>query len=259
MATFLRDKELANITVTEELIRQLITVIVSRQENYRPQSDNDTPILYYVIRFDEKGYKVFDQDGLLQHFNNAEKIERLIITLETPESIATNRNVGTCVEIRLDSKNQCFLVTTSNDNDWMDSTFTALQEILNKFKNKNGIARSSIFDLVVQIVGISTGFILSLWATIKISPSLTIENAFIICFLFILLIFSNIWGHINNVLLSYIHSLFPKIQFRREGKDKVNWIMQSLVAGVAIATTLWAIGKVLTFLSDFIKMIAPNL
>jgi hypothetical protein len=49
-------------------------------------------------------------------------------------------------------------------------------------------------QLLIQILGVFVGFLISLWVASKISPSLSIENAFLISFFLVLLNFSNLWS-----------------------------------------------------------------
>ena len=86
------------------------------------------------------------------------------------------------------------------------------------------------------------GFIISLWGASKIAPNLTIENAFLISFALVLMVFSNLWSYINQRLKNVVYAAFPKIRFRRPNKDKFLWIRQALIGGVVVAATIYLIG-----------------
>jgi DNA-binding transcriptional MerR regulator len=88
----------------------------------------------FTIRFDGKGYRVYTLEDLLLHFQQAKEVERIIFSLETGQSILTNRNTGTVMELRLDQKNpnSCTVLVTSDDRDWVDASFAAIQDILSK-------------------------------------------------------------------------------------------------------------------------------
>lgn len=60
------------------------------------------------------------------------------------------------MELTLDEKNPsgCYLMTTSDDRDWVDASFSTVQGILDKCKNKNGLIRTAWTRLVVQIIGV---------------------------------------------------------------------------------------------------------
>ena len=86
--------------------------------------------------------------------------------------------------------------------------------------------------------------------------NLTIENAFIITFLFALLIFSNTWGYINNIVLNYVYRVFPNIQFYRPDKDRTNWFIQAIIGGVAATLAAYIIGGLFTYIGEFLHGIS---
>lgn len=259
MAKFLRDIRLSNIKINEELLIQLSEVFSARasllKSNEGIQENEENKIfLTFILRFDDKGYRFFTAPELIQYFRRAKEIERLIITVETGISLRSNRAVGDHLELRLDKidNNNNLLSVTSDDSDWVDSSFSAVQEVLTKCKTRNGWARSAWSALGIQILGVVGGFGLSLWAASKISQKLTIENAFIITFLFAFLIFSNVWGYINNLILKYFYKIFPSIQFYRPDKDKINWLMQAIIGGIAAAFAFYLLGQLFAYIGDFL-------
>lgn len=88
-----------------------------------------------------------------------------------------------------------------------------------------------------------------------VSPKLTIQNAFVITFFFALLIFSNAWGYINTIILERFHHIFPNIQFYRPDKDRINWLMQALIAGIVTAFMLYVFSHLFTYIGDFLVQI----
>ena len=169
MAQFLRDARIANLTVNRDALIQLSLVFESPYQTLNIQpSETEHKFFFYVIRFDNKGYRVFTIDELLQYFDHAKVIERVVMTVETGTSISTNRNIGAHLELRLDEidPNLCYLSVTSDDRDWVDASFSAVHETLTKFKNKNSWARSDWMLLLIQLGGVFLGFVLSLWAAV---------------------------------------------------------------------------------------------
>ena len=117
--------------------------------------------------------------------------------------------------------------------------------------------RTAWTRFMVQIVGVAIGFIISFWAAVKISPMLAIENSFIICFLFSLLIFSNIWTHLNERINYFINNQFPNLKFYRPDKDRMHWVSQAIIGGMAFAITWCVLNEAFIFigriLSGFLK------
>lgn len=251
MAKFLRDEYLKNITITEQmldLIDEFLTereTITNEELEKSKAQDNQYLILNYIIRFDNRGYKLNDFSDVKKYYAQATNVERIIITLDSTESVNTNRLYGTHYEIRLDSKdpNNTYIQVSSDDGDAVDSVFCGLMEIVKKCNNHNGKIRNTWSQLLVQIFGVATGFVMSLIAGLKIAPYVKVENSFVITFLFAFLIFSNAWGFINQQLLRYIDYSFPNVKFSRQGKSSLHWLSQALVGGIVVAFTLLIISN----------------
>jgi len=261
MAQFLRDAHFSNIKITEDVLVQLTEVFANRArsliDSTAEQEEDKKPFLTFIIRFDGKGYRLFNLDELLRHFRRASAVERIIITIETPISLRSNRLVGEHLEIRfdkLDEKNS-YISVTADDSDWVDASYSSVQEVTNKHKTKNGWARSGWSTLTIQLLGVISGFALSLWAASRISPSLTIQSSFVITFFFALLLFSNAWGYINTIVLARIHRIFPNIQFYRPDKDRINWVLQGLIVGISTAFMLYIFGLLFTYIGQYISEI----
>jgi hypothetical protein len=260
MAQFLRDAHITNTKITEDTLHQLTEVIANRAQpliDAATDDDDKKPFLTFIIRFDGKGYRLFSLDELIRHFKRASTVERMIITIETPASLRSNRLVGEHLEIRLDAQEEknCYISVTSDDSDWVDASYSAVMDVVNKHKTRNGIARSAWSTLTIQLLGVISGFALSLWAASLISPNLSIENPFVITFFFAFLIFSNAWGYINNIVLAHVHRIFPNIQFYRPDKDRINWLMQALIGGAATALMLYVFGWVFSYIGEFLSAI----
>lgn len=260
MAQFLRDAHITNTKVTEDMLHQLTEVFANRAQpliDAAGAEEDRKPFLTFIIRFDGKGYRLFSLDELVRHFKRARQVERIIITVETTSSLRSNRLVGEHLEIRFDDQEEknCYISVTSDDSDWVDASYSSVMDIVNKHKTRNGIARSGWSTLTIQLFGVIAGFGLSLWAASRISPSLSIENAFVIAFFFALLIFSNAWSYINGIVLARVHKMFPNIQFYRPDKDRINWLMQALIGGVATAFMLYIFGLVFSYIGEFLSAI----
>lgn len=242
MAHFLRDQHITNVTITEDALKQINELFESRIDSFNaviPKDDNmdKKAFLSYIIRYDQKGYRIYSCKDLLKYFHQAKEVERILFRFETGDSIRLGRDFGAVMELTFDKNNtnNCNLVVTSDDKDWVDVSFSAVQDILVKFKNRSGLARTLWTKWVVQIIGISAGFLISLCVAAKISPKLAIENSFVICFFFILLIFSNIWSSLN-----FIDKYFPSLKFYRPDIDRVDFWKQAIV-NVVIGIVLLAI------------------
>jgi hypothetical protein len=265
MAHFLRDQQITNSTVDEDSLRQIAASLENRKQALNahiPPTDvsGKEGLLSYVIRFDNKGYRLFSIEEVLRYFHQAKEVERIVFNIDTGESLASNRSVGTYLELQLDTKepNRCYVVVTSNEGDWVDASISAIQDVIVKCKNKNGWVRTAWTQLTVQVIGVALGFILSLWISAKIAPKLAIQNSFVITFLFMLLMFSNVWMFLSQRILFFVNGLFPNINFCRPRKDRMHWLMKTIVGGLALAVGLYAIGWLAFLLGDVLHGLVPK-
>ena len=124
MAHFLRDKRVSNLRIPEQGLRQIYAVFEDRARVLSASVSDDRPqgkaILSCIIRFDNKGYRVFSLVDLLSHFQQGKTIERVIFTIDTGETLQSNRQLGTYVELRLDiDQSACLLAVASDDRNWV--------------------------------------------------------------------------------------------------------------------------------------------
>jgi hypothetical protein len=264
---FLRDENVSNLSIDEEALTLISDELLARANvinELLPDKDKghkqqqQQQIVTYIIRFDNKGYRLYQIDDVLKHYRVAQKVERIIVTMESIESIHSNRMTGTHLEVRFDVNNNgnCSVSVSAENSDWVESSYSTVSELLSKLKTKSGLIRNGWTPFLVQITGIIIGFILSLWAALQISPHLTIESAFVVSFLFAFLVFSNIWTYLNQQILNLVSYFFPNIRFERKGKEKLHWLAQTVIGGVVVAVALYFInllfGYVGSVLGEFI-------
>jgi hypothetical protein len=256
MTQFLRDERIESLTITKDALEQINHAFSSRiasiPESISAESTLKKSLLTYVIRFDNKGYRVFSIEDLISHFVAAKNVERIIFTLESEEALKNGRQFGTAMELRLDCKDHgnCFVTASSDNSDWVDASFTTAVDTVKKFKNKNYLAQSAWSMLVIQVFGTLIGFFVSIWGATKISPSFKIENAFLISFLLVLFLYSNIWSLINARLISLVVLAFPNIKFIRQSKDDLHWLFQTIIGGIIVAITLYFLGAIFVYLGS---------
>lgn len=254
---YLRDEQIENITINTELLSQMHKELLRLSQSIPEYDANvDAEIsnvhLVYTIRFDQKGYRVFAIDELLSYFNQAQEVERIIVQIETKESLTTNRAIGSFLDLRLDKNLASFLTTSSDDETWMKDAFSSIRDILFKNKNKSGYVRNSWVELLIQMFGVLIGFALSLWGATKIAPSLSIENSFLISFLLILLIFSNLWTQIGIRLKWILNYAFPAINFLRTDRDRLHWLTQAVIGGIVGAVTLYLLSGIFSYMGKIL-------
>lgn len=238
---FHRDKQVLSIEVDEGRLRQLIQVfedfLATMTAGMTPEQAAAEWSLSYILRFDEKGYRVFSRAEVLELFEHANVVERLIIALDSRKSVETGRNLGTWVELKLDAvaQNNCWLNVTADTKGNMDAAYQALDDALASAKTRFGMLRSAPARFGIQLFWVVLVFVLSVWGGSLIATHLAIENAFPIAFLFVFLLFSNAWTFLQPWVLRNIDSLFPNIYFKRDGHQRWIWLWQGLVVAAIFA------------------------
>ena len=257
MALFLRDEVLKNLKIDEVAIRELDDALRASNgnmpENLEQEDKGQRGIIHYVIRFDNKGYRVFSVDDLLKYFHKAKNVERIIFTAESGTSIRTGRQVGSFIELALDCQDpsRCQLSLSSDKDYWVNSSFSNIKDILAGYRNRNGWARSMWSQLIIQLIAVFVTFLGSLGAAVAFSPRVPVENAFFLIFLFVFLVFSNLWGYLNQRLLVLIDVVFPNMRFYRPNRDRLHWLFQNLIGGVVVLIVGSVILFVLKLLFDY--------
>ncbi|EHK4786516.1 hypothetical protein [Vibrio parahaemolyticus] len=261
MGTFLRDQHIKNVSVNEGLLQQINDFLSDRERSTNEVLEEkgavqeDFLLLNYVIRFDNRGYKLSDFSDVKKYYLQASKVERIVYTLDSNRAVFSNKQQGTSIELRFDSNdpNNTYLQISSDDGDLVDSVFCGLLEVIKKYQNHNGKIRNAWTQLLIQILGVGLGFVASLLIALKVYPFVKIENAFVITFLFTFLIFSNAWGYINQQLLNLVNRLFPNIRFIRAGRYRWTWVWQSLVGGLIVAFALLIINGILDWVINILR------
>ena len=255
MAKFLRDEQLSNITITREAIMQIVEVLATHgltMPEYDANVPNDQQDVYifYTIRFDQKGYQVGNMTQLLSYFEQATDVERIIFELASGDSRGTTRVSGSYLDLTLQKDNQVhsFLTVSSDNEGWVTAAFADVKEVLTRHKNRHAFVRNEWSDLIIQVAGVAVGFAFSIWAASEIAPSLKVENAFVISFIIVLILFSNLWTPIKQRIDRVIYSAFPVIKFYRPRTNYLNLIIQAVV--VTIVSTLVVLS--VTAIVDFV-------
>jgi hypothetical protein len=261
MSQFLRDEYLKNLNLDDKAlikIKEDLDIISDRSNkglNLENQEEFKKRYLIasYIIRFDNKGFRLFDFSKVLKYFDDAHRIERVIFILETGQSLLTNRLSGDSIEIRFDSKdaNNCILLVQSDDDNWVDSNFLKLKERINRYKNRNFIIRNRWTPIIIQLSGVTVGFLVSLWVAIKISPKLQIENSLAFAFVIAFLIFSNLWTFLLSAIRRCLDFYWPNVSFKRI--KGIHWLIRAFISTALISIFLFLLNKIFFQIAVMLK------
>lgn len=266
MPNFLRDQLVTNISISEDGLRQLGALFEERAEVLRKLKhaaggEEDPVFVTYVIRFDEKGYRFFSVDDAVSRVSSAIYVERVVFRLETGSSMRSNEVIGEVMEVRLDSKDtvQSYFKIMSDNGEWVEASFAALQCLFKKFRNGNGLVRNAWTLLFIQLLDVVVGFVLSLYAATNIAPRLAVVNSFEFSFIFMLLMFSNVWTYLNGLILRLVNWTFPNIRFVRKDRERFHWAVRVLLEAALGGFVLYMFAQMGSFVIQAINaLIVPG-
>ncbi len=264
MSQYLRDQFLKNLSLSEEALTKINNEILELAEQVNRNLDaNSTDenvrkkilISSYVIRFDNKGFRLFSFDTVIKHFRDARRVERFIFILESVESIRSNKIFGKSLELWFDAREttNCKLIVQDDDVNWVGAVFCKLNERLDKYKNYNFVIQNRWVPFAVQLLGVMTGFIFSLWIAIKISPKLAIDNSLAFSFVIAFLLFSNIWTLLYEGILRCLKYFWPNISFKEQGS--LHWLIKALISSAFVGTFFFVLNRIFSYVSQLVKSI----
>jgi hypothetical protein len=185
-----------------------------------------------MIRFDEKGYIVYNLDEVHSYYDHAHEVERLSLAIETLASRDSNRKFGPYLELTLDKNLGNYIVVSSDDREWVEAAFSAFDEVMTKSAAWYRPIRTVWTELVIQITGVGSIFLMSVVAAKQLSPKLIVENSFLLAFLFAFLLAANIWTFVQRQVHAGLLAVFPNVQFVRSGREHLHWVLQAVVSAV---------------------------
>lgn len=201
-----------------------------------------------MIRFDEKGYNVYNLNEVHSYYEQAREVERLILTIESSQSLVSNRKFGPYLELTLDKNLGNYIVVSSDDREWVEAAFSAFDEVLTKSAAWYRPIRTLWTELVIQVTGVGSIFLMSVVVAKQLAPKLVVENSFLIAFLFAFLLAANIWTFVQRQVHVGLFTVFPNVQFVRSGREHLHWVLQAVVSAViggVVAYVLSEMGAVL--------------
>jgi len=255
MSQFLRDEILKNLSITEEAIKRINDDFIEITNQFAQISNGEKLSISYVIRFDNKGFRLFDFNSVMKYFQEAHRVERFIFILESKKSIDSFKGHGKSIELNFYSTepNKCSLVVQDDSSDWVDAVFWKIKERLRQYKNNNFIVRNRWIPFIVQLIGVIIGFIVSLLVAIKLSPKLDIENPLAFSFVIAFLIYSNCWVFIYDAILKILNYFWPNISFK-ESKN-IHWLVRALISAAFVGGVVYLFGRLFTYLVALFKTI----
>lgn len=264
MATYLRDQHVENLSFDSAALTQLNHVFQERYNTLVAQLLAEAPQvpagqqqippawMTYIIRFDNKGYRVFSIAELLQYFNQARNVERLIFTVESTDALSSNRARGAYLELCVDGNDpqRCLLVSSSDNKDWAEGSFVAVHEVLTKFKTKYCVARTNLTRFAIQLLFVILNFTASFAVAFQLAPNMKIESAFLLAVIFALVLFGNVWGYGSQLLFASIGRAFPNIEFLRPAKAHLHWVYQAIIGSTMFAIVVCIFGWSVSFMTS---------
>jgi hypothetical protein len=250
---FYRDQRVGSLTIDETLIERLFNAFQGMHNQVVAAIPAGQPNEWFftvIIRFDGKGFRLLHLAEVLEYFKSAKTVERVVFTVENGPSMRSNRMFGSHAELRLDAGNpdNCVAQVMADTKASMDLAFNAIEEALVTAKNAHWFMRSSPVRIFVQLLGIVLGFAVSLWGASKLGSKLNVDGAFLFAFLFVFIVFSNLWGYFHTWMLGVIDRVFPNVYFKRGNAQRWSWLWQNVLATALFAIFLVIASRLVSYI-----------
>lgn len=214
---------------------------------------DDALLIDYVIRFDNKGFKVFDFSTLLRHYREAGGVEKIYFGLSSLKSKRTNQQFGKSIEVCVNAFNdqECKLIVQDDDLTWVDSNFLITKEIIGRFKNFYWLIRSDWTRVIVHFLGLVITLSGSWFLAGQFFPISVSASSFYFSFALFLILFSNISTFVYPAVLKIIDHLFPNIVFLEKRKMFYYQLLTALVSAVFLYVCAVSFNKVIYLIGKF--------
>lgn len=249
MGNFLIDEILDSYTITDKALRRIDKELQEIVTQYN--KDNHNAKIYYLIKFDRKGYIVDNIETLLQYFEDAQEINT--IYLEVTETTDWHREQIISLKFNNDSSDTSVFTVTNNQKEWTEATFYRLKNIISKYKNKSYIFRDWKFEALLQISAVLILFIGSLYLAQKTYVFLSVDHPFLIAFVGWLLLFSNLWTYTMLNIRALIKKFYPFISFK-ENRTKT-YLFRIFWTIILAPFFIWALSILSQYLQNILSVL----
>jgi len=236
MGNYLKDSFVPFITIKGDDLENLNSDLeeIVKNANLR-LPDGGLATLSYVLRYDGMGIVRTDFEEIKRCFEIAKNVERIIFQVTSPKNYL---NLGKNIEIFLDRDQQikCVLRVTDDDEAWVDTTYKRLSSRLNQYKNRNWVAHSNVVGLLIQLFGVLAGLLGCLLAANAMAPLFKFQHSFLVLFIGLLLMFSNLWAYILVLLGKIRIHIWPFISFK---KKPIGILGQAIIAAIISLGMAW--------------------
>lgn len=248
MPGFLREVLIHDVVIDDDSIRELDRIFQARvaQHNAEVTDDDRKLVFWYIVRFDNRGYRALNAEDAWAFYKGAHKVEGVVFHAESPLAKKTGGVLGTQLDICLDSTGNRIsgLSVAADQRDWVESTFGEFEVVLRRRQDLvTKLVRGPTSSVLVQISGLVLGVLLSLWAATLSAPFLTgLDYPRVVAFGFWFIVFSNLWGTCQAALMTWIYRLFPNVRFATSSEPWPHKLLREGARASGIAVGLWVLG-----------------
>lgn len=266
MSQYLRDERLRNISLPPSALRTLHLLILELVGKHNapimkehPTTDaqyaNGALMWKYIIRFDGKGFQLFDFDEVLSYLAGAKHIERVCIFVEIAKFGGGSIPRGKHIEVKLDAQqpDNCVLIVQDDDKTWTEASFLRIREELIRHTNSSGWVRNNTVDTICQLAVVGTMFLVCIGAAVGLAPHLKLVYAPMFVFLASFLFFSHLWNVIMGALYWTRDRVFPNIAFNEI--ERLHWLLETLLGAAALYFVAIGLTRLVGYVSGLLGQI----
>ncbi|UCQ18721.1 hypothetical protein DCF79_04660 [Edwardsiella tarda] len=259
MANYSRNKSIDSLSISSGALSELCDAFDNSFNNLKSRYSNNGIIfiIEYAITFDGETRICNKSSDFISIYNRAKKVESILLCIASKNE---QKEFVDCMSLSLNSRNNnlCSFSAYSDIHDWLDSCWFITSNIISKYRNKNYLIRTDFTNFLIQIVMVVFGFVLSLWVASKIEKNIAIDNSFEFSFLFIFIVFSNVWTYASRIILIFLNFLFPNVKFFCGGKDDFHWTVKLLITTIIGAVFLYFANACVSFVGEVFSSMINN-
>jgi len=256
VSTYVRDWHIQNLTLNQAKVEALYeavdTIATDLNLKFSSQGNSMRARTSCVIRHgDGLGDRAYLKDFLLSVYRRSFQVERIIYMVEIFDPSSDLNQIAVQIQLDTQRDNNFLTVSSVDDWDWVQKTFSFLRDELKKSRNYHGYFRAPLSKLCVQLLGVAASFLSSILFAQILAPKIAIQEAFLVSFVFFFLLFANIWTYVQQAVLNSINTFFSSIKFLPYGKEQFHWLPQALIGSAVVSVLGIMLVQALNILGDF--------
>lgn len=239
-----RSINIENKVFTRNKIIEIFDYLLKLKNDFTLKEQEYSDILV-EISGEKDFYSGSSKDEFLKIFDNNNRIKNIMLRVQLVAPKHTDNTIRAQIYLLLDRSTDSIFHVFSTDETWVTGIYTKFNEFLQNVPKGYIKIRNGILTLAIQLIAVFVGIVFSIFAAQNLHPYIDMEYSEIYLFVIFLLLFSNIWTYIGNVITGMLELHYPIVDIRQ--KTKKSWGLKIFYFFILTILT-WAVNYLLDFL-----------